>query len=45
MDHDWIWAIPGRGMTLDQVASAAETVLGGADGELFVLLVAEQVLR
>lgn len=41
MDHDWIWATPERGMILDQVASAAETVLGGADDELFVFLVAE----
>lgn len=41
MNHDWIWATPGTGMTLDQVASVAETVLGGADGELFVVLVAE----
>lgn len=27
MDHDWIWATPGRGLTLDQVSSAAEELM------------------
>lgn len=44
MDYDWIRAALGRGMTLDQVTSVAEAVLGGADGEAFMpiaFLVAE----
>lgn len=38
MGHDWIWATSRRGMTLDQVASADEAVLGGDDGEAFVAI-------
>lgn len=33
MDYGWIRAAAGRGMTLDQVASAAEAVLGEAGGD------------
>lgn len=35
-DYDRRWATPGRGMTLDQLASAAEVVLGGSVGEVSV---------